>query len=195
MESEAARQHAGDRHRNVVDLDWLADDLWIAVPVPLPQVVADVDRRDPLRTDVAPRDHPSDERRHAERVEKVVARRRRGDGFHLAWSREIARRLVDHRDRFEQIGPRSDGRQLFAGDERLADGARAVRAKQHEAIGLVIGKRLQQDGADDGEDGGRRADAERHDGQRRRGERLISEEDPCAVTKIAEQHHADLTAR
>jgi hypothetical protein len=121
MQPEAPRQNSRDGHRDVVDLDRLADDRGIAVPVPLPEVVADVDRGDPLRTDVAPRDHPPDKRRHAERFQKVVAWRRGRDGFHLARGREIARRLVDDGDRFEYVGARPDRRKLLAGDQRLSN--------------------------------------------------------------------------
>jgi hypothetical protein len=73
LQDEARRQDAGDRHRDVVHLDRFADDVGVAVPAALPQLVGDVDCGDPLRTDVLPRHHPAEKRLQPEHLEEVVA--------------------------------------------------------------------------------------------------------------------------
>ena len=101
---------------------------------------------------------------------------------------EVARRFVDHA-RSTRTDPgrvRMRG-ELLAGDQRLAHDAGTVGAEQHEPIGLAVGQRLQENGADDGEHRRRRADAERDDGERGDREQSVADQDANAEAEIAEE--------
>ena len=71
-----------------------------------------------------------------------------------------------------------------------AHGAVAVRRGVHElhdAVGLGIGERLEQDGVDDGKDGGVGSDAEGEGGDGGDGERRIGDQHAEGVAEVAEK--------
>jgi hypothetical protein len=93
----------------------------------------------------------------------------------------------DHPEVVERLRALAPGDEVGRGDH-VSHGAAAVGLpNRNDAIGLVIGQRFEQHGADDAEDCGRGTDAERQRDERGSGEAGRPPQYAKAVTDIAER--------
>ena len=162
-ELEAARHHADDLCGPAVEIEVALDRAGIAAELPLPEAVAEDDEHRlfgaAARAGFVFGVGPSEDRPHAEDVERVRGRERRADADGVARAGEGHARDVPRGDPAHRAVARLVVEDFLVGHPRLVEVGPAA-PDRHEAVGIAVGERRDEHAADDRVHRGGRADAE-----------------------------------
>ena len=161
-ELEAARHHADDLRGPAVEIEVTLDRAGVAAELPLPETVAEDDEHRLIGATAAGFVFgvgPSEDRPHAEDVERVRGRERRADADGLARAGEGHARHVPRGDPAHRAVARLVVEHFLIGHPRLVEVGPAA-PDRHEAAGIAVGERRDEHAADDRVHRGGRADPE-----------------------------------
>ena len=161
-ELEARRDHADDRERLAVENDCFSGDGRIGAETLPPEPFAQ--HRDlALARQILFRSEPAaQEHRHAHDVEESGGHADAEERRRFARARENDASGIDHgRHALERLIAALPFRELVRADD-VPIRVVAPLPGEHEAIGIAEGRRREEDGVDDAEDRGRRADRDAH---------------------------------
>ena len=183
---EAARHDAHDLVRHAVDLDRAADHRRVARVASLPQRVAEDSELRPARPVLRLREAAPEERRDAERLERVRRDLAGGDPHGLAVAREVAVGRRPERHRREARTAVGVAARLVRVRPRLLEPAPAA-PHHHAVLRVGVRQRLEHHRVEHREDGRVRGHAEGERQHRDGRERRRAEKDANGVAQVLQQ--------
>ncbi len=185
-EVKARRHHADDDVRGLVERDGASEDVGVGAEDALPERLAQNEW--PRAAGVGGQERPAEHGVHAERLEEVRGREDALEPLRLTRPGEVHRRAREGGHARERRSPLLPVPEIARRDldPRVA-ALRLVLPDAHQAIGLGKRQRPDQHVVGDREHRGRGADAERRDGQRRRGEGTRAAERAERVAQVVAQ--------
>src|SRR5690349_11572895 len=186
IECEAARHDADDGVAGVIDFQRLPDDVWIAAKVALPEAVVENNNGVAAVLRIVWLDVAAEKRAYTKEAPGILCDVNARDVFRQFATGDLHVRVVKAKRRINWTckaqhiklclakgKPNRLVRMLLVDDDRV-----------HDAVGACVGKRVQQDGVDEGEHCRGGADAEREREHGDGGEARVAEEGAKAVAQI-----------
>ncbi len=183
---ERRRHDADDDVRIVVERHAAPDDRGIAAESPVPERVAQDDDSRPAVAIVGRREVAAANGSNAERAEVVGADGLSAQPLGFGATLERRRPRLERRERVERMIPQQNLAIRSERDRHRRSVVADVRDHQH-AVGVRVGKRLEENRIDRAEDDGRRPDAECQRDRADGGEAGIRAKPPESVTDVDDQ--------